>query len=454
MSPMVQIDANAYQFIEAVNSAFSDAGLEEPLSDSMCAEDAIDALNFAFSTYEGHVEITTSMDAEAVIETVNSNLSLIGSLRTVKFLHISDTHNHASADAINYCKSLMDGDNSIEFTFLTGDYTGYNGSYSYMTPALQSMGQKILMLNGNHDVYDGFGDNQSIATSYLKSIVVNSDVHWGDTSGVASYYYRDITLSGVSKLRIISVDAYDYRGVSGWSKYDTVYSQTQVDWIVERMMELRPTDYFIIAMHEPPVNASTANYSYNVSGRMDSDIVALRRSNNFCSARLFVWDTSLSNGNLFPMLVDAYTNKRTLSGSVANTNTLTGATVSSVMCDYDFSSVQPATFLFYMGGHLHGDFVGYHPSYQDQPILLVDCGNSSTLGNSSDIGTRASDTSQGTRSSGVLANMVILDFANREINITRVGQNEALSYNGFPALTRTNIRIRIPFITTIPVIEK
>lgn len=444
---MIQIDANATDFVNDVNSAFISAGLTAPLNMAMSAVDAISALNSAFSSYSGRVEITTSMDAYDVLEAVNQNLLLIGADRdTIKFLHISDIHNHTSADAINYCKSLMDSDSTLEFAFLTGDYTGYNGSYAYMTAALQNLGRKILMLNGNHDVYDGFGDNQASATSYLKTIVTNASVHWGDTNGVASYYYRDIILSSTSKLRIISVDAYDYRGVSGWSRYDTIYSQTQVDWIVARMAELRSTDYFIIAMHEPPVNASVTDYSYNVSGKMDDDIVALRRYNSFCSARLWVWDTSLSNGNLFPQIVNAYQNRQSMGRSVTNTNSLTGEIISSITCNYDFRSIQPATFLFYLGGHLHGDFVAYHPSFQNQLILLVDCGNSSTLGNSSDIGVRTTDTTSGTRSNGVLINEVSLDFDNQETTITRIGQNAARSYNGFPALTRSSITI--PFVKT------
>ena len=142
---MIQIDANAYQFIDEVNGAFLEAGLTQPLNESMNAVDAVNALNIAFSSYSGKIEITTSMDADDIIAVVNNNLSLIEGNSTIKFLHISDIHNHASADAINYCKTLMDGDNTLKFTFLTGDYSGYNGSYYYMTPPLQSLGNKIFV---------------------------------------------------------------------------------------------------------------------------------------------------------------------------------------------------------------------------------------------------------------------------------------------------------------------
>ena len=438
---------NAYEFIEKVNVAFFNAGIVSMLDDTMSSEDIISVLNNVFSLYDGSVVITESMDVDELFEHVNQNISLIGHNRNnVKFLHISDVHNHTSADSITRCKSLMDEDSSLEFTILTGDYTGYNGSYSDVATSLQSLGSKILLLNGNHDIYDGFGNSQIDATQFLKSIVVNNDVHWGDMEGVASYYYIDVIISSSAKLRIISVDSYDYRLGTG-SRYDTIYTKAQVDWVVERLMELSANDYVIIAMHEPPVNASTVDYGYNVSGMMDDDAVALRRANSFCSARLWVWDTSLSNGDLWPTIIDAYQRRQQMAGSVDNVDSSTKQVLSSIALVYDFRNANPATFLFYLGGHLHGDFAEYHPRYQNQLILLVDCGNSSTLGNSSDIGVRATDTSQGTRSNGVLINKVELDFLNKETTITRIGQNDALSFNGFPAITRTSIKF--PFIKSI-----
>ena len=87
-------------------------------------------------------------------------------------------------------------------------------------------------------------------------------------------------------LSIIALDSYDYQKGIG-SKYGTAYSQEQVDWIISKIIELRSTDFFIVAMHEPPVNATIEKPSYNVEGKMDKDIVSLRRTNDFCSSRLW-----------------------------------------------------------------------------------------------------------------------------------------------------------------------
>lgn len=284
-------------------------------------------------------------------------------VNVLKFLHISDVHN--SADAINECKSMMDNDSDIAFTILTGDYSSGSGSgsssYSSVNTPLTNLGSKLLMVNGNHDVEDAFAKNQRNATTFLKGKVTNNEVVWGDSQGVASYWYRDFEISKNSKLRIIGVDAYEFNTAYG-SRYDTVYTQTQVDWIVARMMELSSTDYLIFAMHEPPVNSTVVDYAYNQQGRMDEDIVAKRRANKFCSSRLWTWDSSLSNGNLLPMIVKAYKNQSIMATSLQQLNSLTGENILGLSLDYDFSNVQPATFLCYIGGHLHGEYAEYHPS--------------------------------------------------------------------------------------------
>ena len=172
---------------------------------------------------------------------------------------------------------------------------------------------------------------------------------------------------------------------------------------------------------------------------MDDNIVTLRRANDFCSSRLWAWDTSLTNGSLIPQIIDKYTKKQNAYFTVNNSNTDTGSVISSVNINADFTNAEPATFLFYLCGHLHGDLCTYHPIYGEQLMLLVDNGNPSTLGNSSDIGSRSSDTSSGNRSNGKIINKITLDFTKQIIKIKRIGQNMAESYNGFSSLVRDTI---------------
>lgn len=411
---MITINDNATQVIEAINAA-----VPGTISASDNATQVIGSVNAAMG-----VGLTASDNATQVVAKVNSfNPSRL------RFLHISDTHN--SPDSINKAKELMDGNAAYLFTILTGDYSSQSGGYGAVDAPLKAIGTKILMLTGNHDIYDTFANNQPNATAYLKTVVTDPSIVWGDPTGVASYWYKDIVAPDGGKLRILSMDGYDYRdGTGPGSRYDTIYSQAQVDWFIARIKELNANDYIIIATHEPVINGTVYDYSYNVPGKMDESAVAMRRVNDFCSSRLWVWDTSLTNGNLWPIVMNAYLNRLALNTTVTNTNTLTGEVLSTLALNEDFSAITPATFLCYLGGHLHGDMCTYHPDYPSQLILLVDNANPSTLGNSSDIRTR---------SNGIMLNDITLNFSTRRIEITRIGNNAAESYNGFPAITRESI---------------
>lgn len=418
---LITISDNATQVIGAVNAA-----VPGTLSASDNATQFVSKVNAALG-----VGLATSDNAAQVVAKVNAF-----SPTSLRFLHISDTHN--SPDSINKVKELMDGNAAYLFTFLTGDYSAQAGGYGAVDAPLKAIGTKMLMLTGNHDIYNSFGSNQANATAYLKTIVTDPSVVWGDSNGVASYWYKDIATPDGGKLRILSMDGYDYRdGTGPGSIYDTIYSQAQVDWFIARIKELTASDYLIIATHEPVVNATItdASFQYNVPGKMDDSAVAKRRENDFCSARLWVWDTSLTNGAIWPTIIDAYLNKRELNSTVTNTNSYSGAVLSTLTLSEDFTNVSPATFLFYMGGHLHGDVCSYHPDFPEQLILLVDNANPSTLGNSSDIRTR---------SNGIMINDVTLNFSSKTILVERIGNNAAESYNGFPALTRTSISF--PFV--------
>lgn len=418
---IITINDNATQVVGAVNAA-----VPGTLSASDNATQFVTKVNAAMG-----VGLTASDNAAQVVEKVNTY-----SPASLRFLHISDVHN--SPDSINKAKELMDGNAAYQFTFLTGDYSAQAGGYGAVDAPLKAIGTKMLMLTGNHDIYNTFSSNQANATAYLKTIVTDPSVVWGDSNNVASYWYKDITTPDGGKLRILSMDSYDYRdGTGPGSIYDTIYSQAQVDWFIARIKELTANDYIIIATHEPVVNATItdASFQYNVPGKMDDSAVAKRRANDFCSARLWVWDTSLTNGAIWPTIMDAYLNKRVLNTTVTNTNSYSGAVLSTLTLSDDFTNISPATFLFYMGGHLHGDMCSYHPDFPEQLILLVDDGNPSTLGNSSDIRTR---------SNGIMVNDITLNFASETIKVERIGNNAAESYNGFPAITRTSISF--PFV--------
>lgn len=404
---VVNVADSATEMVQELNSAFEDIADADVLSANDNAVDFVDGLNANFEKLEDG-----------------------GQVQSLKFYHISDTH--TCLDSINECKRLMGLDgNDIAFTILTGDYAPRTGSMptgdEYDT-ALKSFGDSFLMLNGNHDAWNGWNKNSQNATAYLKAVVTDDRVVWGETTGKASYWYIDFPLGGGRKLRIIGVDSYEYWYDNSVAAYDTVYTTAQANWFIDRIKELSSKDYLIVAEHEPPINSVGSN---------DQSCVAKRRVNDFCSSRIFTWDSSFSNASLWPTIINAYKNRIRIREAIANEKSGEGTSASGVTVDADFRYNKPCTFIGFLCGHMHADMHEYHPDFPDQLIMAVDWGNT---GNSSE-----SDIQN--RSHGILINEVTLDFTQQRLIINRIGNNAAGAYNGFPALTRTTITF--PFVREI-----
>lgn len=275
----------------------------------------------------------------------------------VKFLHISDLHGYA--DALEVCKNMMANDDSIAFTMITGDVSQYgtNALSSAIVTQMASIPDgKLLICAGNHDTYDmtyGVGHGQQQTTNYIKTYC--SGVVYGDLSGVASYWHKDIQLSASSKLRIIALDQYE-TAVMGRAnnKYYTMYSQAQVNWLIGLLKALDETDYVIIAMHEPAVQNQSRPDAY----AQDMSVISGNPQKLFMTSGLYSFGNrgDEPNLNLLPRIMRAYMHKEHL--SVSYNNMGGNSNNPDITIDETFSG-NPATFLFWMGGHQHGD-IGYY----------------------------------------------------------------------------------------------
>ena len=377
-------------------------------------------------------------DARSAIAKINKGLdACLDSLRPhVRFLHISDPH--GASTAVTRCNELMAADDSIQFVLGTGDFTSYGGSLSSsLKNALDSIPEgKLLMVAGNHDVYDnswGSSISQTATTNWLKGYT--TDVVWGDGNGVASYWYKDINL-GRNKLRLIGLDQYEIDVVRKPSDYHTVYSQAQVDWFIARIKELSISDYLVIMMHEPPVQSRTTPDQY---------AVGMRPVDNNDMERLFVTSGLTDYANrrdepsrhLFPRIMDAYLNRKSLSMTYNNLNG--NSSSPDVTINEDFRLTLPCNFLFYVGGHTHCDNCGYLPNEENetqggdwskQLMLYITAADRSVSyaswddlgGTGTQLGTPASPSSESYR-----INLVDIDFASQTIYIERIGDKNTVS---------------------------
>ena len=275
-------------------------------------------------------------------------------------LHLSDSHGYA--EGLNQAIRELE-DNSIDVLLFTGDWTRHaiEGRTAITTTATATAfneikskyGNRFLMLAGNHDVYDNktVGQTQSGTTAAIKGWMANSGVTWGDASGIASYWYKDYSLTSTRKLRIIALDQYETTNVGkpiGDWNYQPIYSQAQIDWLIARLKELSADDYLIIALHEPAYNDTS-------DGVNTMEAVAMADDNLWCSADFskFNYRGAEECRNLLPNIMRNYLNSQTECWQHINLDMDT----TTITVNADFYGNPPCHFLFYIGGHRHCDIV-------------------------------------------------------------------------------------------------
>lgn len=435
---MADIDnnTNATQLLEAANTAFGNTdGIQEILA-SDNATDFIEKLNHNFEV------MGTGGDAVFPANTILP--SSIGSLEQGEdisgmtladfitygiqnkphkftFLHMSDPH--GNMDSINDADTRMSNDTDIKVLVITGDMQTYISSYQgvdRLSAKMKEMGNagKMLAVVGNHDAAESMDYNGIYMRNKMNDWFINENdvpmVDFGSTEQYGSYWIKDYPL-GNGKLRIFGLDIYNYPGdyngqVSG---YANCITSDQVDWFVAKLRELNPSDYFMVAAHEPLIKG----------GGVPQD---KRAVNKFCSSRLKNWGNMSSNGNFFPAIIRAYIRKRAVSLSMTNCNV-------TASVDEDFSTMvhEPARFIGHLCGHDHGDMVSTHPVYTDQLIMMVDNAMNETYGLQSDLRVTDdyNDHSQRANLSGILYNKVTIDVWKETIHIERIGHKVTCTHS-------------------------
>ena len=439
---------HATQLIKALNDGFIGNGAQEIfLSDNATA--LIEKINSNFEAIDSSDRVVFPPNTILPVDigSLNANediggmtidqfvtFGINGATREFTILHASDPH--TTAATTNKAKELLDEDSSIKAFILTGDIQVAIGST--LSNSMLACGSKLLAVFGNHDLSDVAHYN-GVAARTTMATWLGDNVTFGSQQSYGSYWHKDYQL-GAGKLRILGLDQYNYPGdYSGTaSGYPTAFTQEQIDWFVSKLKELEAGDYFLIALHEPPIKGG-------------NNPATLRRYNSFCSSRLFDWAARSSNANFIPSIVNAYTHKLPIAAGLEDFNLF-------VSVEEDFSSVSSAKFLGYLCGHIHTDYIGWHPVYPDQLVMTVDCALSNTYGLGSDIRSTDDLSNNSPRQTAILLNKLTFDVAKGTVRIERIGENQACAHvvnksntfdtddpheNGYEyeAITRTAITI-------------
>lgn len=446
--------------INAINDNLGSLGYTERVGDGISASAVSDVLNGVFGNFDGCTSLTELMSGSEFAEAVNGNFAIAeqgAEYAGLKILHVSDTHGETSM----FDKIIADlgQDTDIDIVAITGDMTKYvQNNYTDATKSainsIKATG-KLMMCPGNHDTYDnthsGYGNNkadQVSETAWLKACLGNT-VNFDVSNAVGGYWYRDVEKDG-NIVRFISLDQYETGSTvySGNNRYATIYSQAQVDWILE-LLYYTPSAYsIIILMHEPPIQYP------------DSAAVGMAGDNLFVSDILSTWgarNTGLGNDNLIPQIMRAYMHSENLSIYYQNYDNRGGH--GTLIVQKDFRGVTPATFLCYLGGHMHEDICDYIPNanWSDQLMLFVTAGDSRVQYSSQDdlLWNYDWNTYYGEQFAAqepkYRINELVFDFAKHRIKVTRIGNKTTADKNrtngsARPLGTRVREVITFPFV--------
>ena len=173
--------------------------------------------------------------------------------RRMSFLHISDTH---SVDVtLQPALEILNSDPTYSFMILTGDFLP---TEAMMQEVLASE-KPVFIIPGNHDSWNeenvtySYGQ-QGFREQVLNRLYPNGEVNFGDD--IANFFYADVTQNGCT-IRVIGLDLYDFDNMGRPVVMNSVvFSQKQIDWLIEVLEDSYDKDGVIIMTHNGFGNSS------------------------------------------------------------------------------------------------------------------------------------------------------------------------------------------------------
>ena len=250
-------------------------------------------------------------------------------------MHVSDIHSRFS----QLQEALEVAEGKVSVVLNTGDdaHGVSAGDAGHVKGVLDRTGALLeenaavpyMQVPGNHDV-TGLTKEE-----YFKRISdavgkLNSEVVWGDAQNYRSYGYVDfVEGSHEGDFRIIMLDPFDYEDGRFGNTYpfiSAVFSQRQVDWFIDALVDAASKGLHVITM---------MHYSFGDAETFNEDKAKP-------DAHFF------QDPFMIPDIIDAVQNKTRLSRSYPDK-----AGLSDVLIDRDFSSAGDLDFVAHLFGHIH-----------------------------------------------------------------------------------------------------
>ena len=316
--------------------------------------------------------------------------------------HISDLHN----DGVRYLNYLTyaKGLSVIDHVVASGDIVDVPNTTQYANMYAQETSASLSPIKciGNHEKYAGgvFMSNDDIYTN----------LHMNTNTGKLYYYIDNSTYA----IRIIVLDQYDTEEQTYRTEH---FSQPQIDWFISALKGAITNDYeVIVVMHACESGGSFPQKKASSQGGRIYDYTgeAITGENASFYQRFKQWEgmTDLQNvcsGTPIEDIINAFK-----TGSSLNETYTFSDTSDTIIINDSFSS--PGTFIAYINGHNHGDFIGSSSKYSNQLYLNVGAGNRS-YGDVSDLQRQNGEKSED------CFNVYVVDKNHKLVKVIRVGSD-------------------------------
>lgn len=345
---------------------------------------------------ERNMEATNAiMAANKMMNTTTMGFGTYDKTRLCTIAHISDVHN----DGTRYANFLayVTGNSIIDHAIVSGDLvdvpnsTQYSNMYAVETAAEFSP----IKVVGNHERYG--------SSTYMAIADIYTNLHLNTNTGELYYYIDDTTYN----IRFIILNQWD----TSYQTYKTEHlSQDQIDWFITTLKGAITSGYdVIVCMHAVESNGAYPAYKAPYKSIYGYDGSA----NNAFYQRFKQWEgeTSIQNvcdGTPIEDIINAFKH----AGSLSKTYTFTDDSTTITVND-SFSSA--GTFIGYISGHMHGDYIGCSINYPDQMYLNV-CAGGASYRNVSDLQRNDSD---GKHQDAF--NVYVVDTTHKLVKVIRVG---------------------------------
>ncbi|MBQ6648367.1 MAG: metallophosphoesterase [Muribaculaceae bacterium] len=349
-------------------------------------------------------DYVTSADVTAVYDYILYHDSTND--RRMSFLHISDTH---SVDVtLQPALEILNSDPTYSFMILTGDFLP---TEAMMQEVLASE-KPVFIIPGNHDSWNeenvtySYGQ-QGFREQVLNRLYPNGEVNFGDD--IANFFYADVTQNGCT-IRVIGLDLYDFDNMGRPVVMNSVvFSQKQIDWLIEVLEDSYDKDGVIIMTHN--------GFGNSRQNSRDPNYI-----NEFVSINAYsFWDTYNYSGDgdaiLIPSIIEAYMTGNNLTDAEFKSGHKVNKVSQMINVTTNFDGPHN-NFIAYYGGHIHFDVVEYLSGFPNQLMCIVAYGGRGKGNNWNDL------IKTNTGEDSYTINASNINFTTHEHQIVRLGSQK------------------------------